>query len=229
MKKTTKVITVGLITLIFIIVSLTFWIGVCLPADKQYNVIFRSKAVMLLDQASFEGMQTQLELLWTQMNITFTGSDLNEVYNTPWYWEQTYDNSLKAQEDYFRQLNRRFTEVISEKNSILSGNRTVIGGYSQWYQQTLESLRSEMSREGGITWVIRDAWYLKFESLAYWFVVIVIILWITVFGCSFVILFIIKDTVEYYCDKCGFSAIYNSDAYVSSNCPKCGEYGFKEV
>lgn len=123
---------------------------------------------MLMDQATFEGMKAQLIQLWQQMNTTFKDYSFDETFNTPWYWQQTYENSLRAQVDYFRQLMFRFDEAITEKNSILAGNKTLLGPYSQWYQQTLESLRTEMKREGGITWVIKDAWYLNFAPTVFW-------------------------------------------------------------
>ena len=138
------------------------------PADAAYNRIFKAHVVMAYDQASFEGIKEQILILWRNMNETFGTEDLEHIYNTPWYWEQTYDNSLKAQTDYFKKLVDRIDKQIYEANQILSGNRTILMPYNQWYQQALDALRQEMQREGGLDWAIWGAWYLKYAPLAYW-------------------------------------------------------------
>ena len=166
MKTLTKItLTLWILTAIFPIV---YYFGIQFPADAAYNRIFRAHVVMAYDQASFEGIKEQVLILWRNMNETFGTEDLEHIYNTPWYWEQTYDNSLKAQEDYFRKLIGRIDKQIYEANQILSGNRTILMPYNQWYQQALDSLREEMRREGGLDWAIRGAWYLKHAPLAYW-------------------------------------------------------------
>ena len=159
------VLSLWIVTVLFPIVC-NF--AIMFPADAAYNRIFKAHVVMAYDQASFEGIKEQILILWRNMNETFGTEDLEHIYNTPWYWEQTYDNSLKAQTDYFKKLVDRIDKQIYEANQILSGNRTILMPYNQWYQQALDALRQEMQREGGLDWAIWGAWYLKYAPLAYW-------------------------------------------------------------
>ncbi len=139
-----------------------------LPARKAYNDKFGSHVVMAYDQATFEGVKEQVLILWRQMNETFGTDNLEHIYNTPWPWKQTYDNSLAAQRDYLARLVERIDKQIYESEEILAGNRTILMPYNQWYQEALDSLREEMQREGGLDWAIRGAWYLHYAPTAYW-------------------------------------------------------------
>jgi hypothetical protein len=143
-------------------------ITIVLPVDAIYNKQFASHVTMAYDQATFEGMQNQVLIVWREMNNTFGTTNLENIYSTPWFWQQTYDNSLAAERDYLANLNSYFTGLIKEKNEILAGNKTILIPYYQWYQAALESSRKEMQREGGLDWAIRPAWYLGLHPINYW-------------------------------------------------------------
>lgn len=155
-----------------------------LPATAQYNTLFASHVTMAYDQATFEGMKQQVLVLWEQMNKTFSGFDYSHTYNTPWYWEQTYDNSLAAQQDYFRQLTRRLDSYTELYQKMLT-NMTNPVYLEDWYYKSIQNFRDEMKREGGLDWAINGAWYLNFAPAAYWlwwwFIPTEIILVITAF------------------------------------------------
>jgi hypothetical protein len=123
---------------------------------------------MAYDQATFEGMQTQVLVVWSQMNKTFADYDFATTYNTPWYWEQNYENTLAANQGYMRSLVDRLNETIKEKGQILAGNKTIMVPYNSWYQQMLEGFRNESKREGGLDWAINGAWFLSFAPTAFW-------------------------------------------------------------
>lgn len=142
--------------------------GIYLPSIAQYNKLFGSHVTMAYDQATFEGMQAQVLVVWSQMNKTFADYDFATTYNTPWYWEQNYENSLAANRDYFGSLIDRLNQTIKEKEQILAGNKTIMVPYNSWYQQTLEGFRNESKREGGLDWAINGAWFLSFAPTAYW-------------------------------------------------------------
>jgi len=161
------VVLAVLLWIVVVIIPVTAILTVYLPAHAEYNKKFASRVTMAYDQASFEGMREQITILWNTMNSTFTG-DYSLVYNTPWYWEQTYDNSLASQRDYLKALTRRIDTTIEEQNAILNGSKTIIIPYYQWYQQNLDSLRTEMKREGGLDWAINGAWFLTFAPTCYW-------------------------------------------------------------
>jgi len=157
-----------LLVALVIIIPVVALFGIYLPAVATYNKLFGSHVTMAYDQATFEGMKTQVQIIWTQMNKTFADFDYPTTYNSPWYWEQNYENSLAANQDYFRNLIDRLDETIQEKDQILAGNKTILIPYNQWYQQTLEGFRNESKREGGLDWAINGAWFLTFAPMAYW-------------------------------------------------------------
>jgi hypothetical protein len=122
---------------------------------------------MAYDQATFTGIKEQVLIIWKQMNETFAGRDFLYTWNTPWYWEQTYENSLKAQEDYFRQLVNRL-DLYQQTYEKMLQNATNPVLVEDWYHRSIQNFRDEMKREGGLDWVIHDAWYLNIQPLAYW-------------------------------------------------------------
>jgi hypothetical protein len=151
---------------------------VAVPVDTKFNQLFKGQAIMLDDMATFEGMKQQLKRIRDHTEQEFAGFDPQNTFDTPWYWGFTYDRSLQAQYDYYTQLDTRFDEAIFEKNQILSGEKVILSPYAQWYQETLESLRDEIRREGGILWVTEHAWYLHKYPVVYWFGWIYIGLWV---------------------------------------------------
>jgi hypothetical protein len=159
-----KVLFFLILPIIIAILSIVF---IDLPAKAQYNKLFASHVTMAYDQATFEGMKEQVLILWKQMNETFKGFDYKTTYNTPWFWEQTYDNSLAAQQDYFRQLVKRL-DSYSLLHQKMVQNITNPVYLEDWYYKSIQNFRDEMKREGGLDWAIKDAWYLNFAPLAYW-------------------------------------------------------------
>jgi hypothetical protein len=101
------------------------------------------------------------------MNETFKDFDYSHTYNTPWYWEQTYDNSLAAQQDYSRQLVNRFDSYIELYNTMVQ-NMTNPVYLEDWYYKSIQNFRDEMKRAGGLDWAINGAWYLNYAPAAYW-------------------------------------------------------------
>ena len=180
---------IAIVCVIAFCVPLVGYFIVVAPADAQYNRKFASHVTMAYDQATFEGMLTQINIVWQEMNRTFVGFDFATTYNTWWYVDQTYDNSLLATNDYFNSITMRLDATIKEQEQIKSGNKTILIPYNQWYQTTLEGFRNETRREGGLDWAIRSAWYLIFQPLAYWFGWL-IIAWIAIVAVfAFVIAF----------------------------------------
>jgi len=181
-------VLVGIICVGCIVPIVSFFM-VLAPADAQYNRKFGSHVVMAYDQATFEGMLNQIKIVWQEMNRTFAGFDFATTYSTWWYVDQTYDNSLLATNDYFNSITARLKATIQEQEQIKSGNKTILIPYNQWYQTTLDGFRNETKREGGLDWVIRSAWFLNFQQLAYWFNLLVIIWGIVLGGIIVVIAF----------------------------------------
>lgn len=162
-------ISAAAITLWLSIILTLVWafVFIKLPADAVYNRKFAAKVTMAYDQATFEGMKEQVLLLWREMNETFSGFDYGRTYSTPWYWEQTYDNSLAAQQDYFKQLVRRLESYADLYHKMVS-NVTNPVYLEDWYSKSIQNFRNEMKREGGLDWALKGAWYLNFAPAVYW-------------------------------------------------------------
>lgn len=160
-----------------IIVPIGLFVGIVIPANWEYNKKFGSHVVMAKDQATFSGMIEQVGILWDNMNTTFTGRNFNETYNSPWYWDWTYDNSLGAQRDYFKHLMERLNNYQMQYQFLLKNNSNPIY-INDWYDKSVQNMRNEMNRAGGLDWALKDAWCLTFAPMAFWSGLIDIIYWI---------------------------------------------------
>jgi hypothetical protein len=161
---------IWLITIIIILlvaIPLIAVFAIYLPATAQYNRLFGAHVTMAMDQATFEGIEDQINTVWNQMNTTFTGYDYTTTYSSPWYWEQNYENSLAAQQDYFTQINRRINSYKLAYQQMAQNNTNPIL-VEDWYDKSINNLRTEMQREGGLDWAIKGTWYLTYAPMAYW-------------------------------------------------------------
>ena len=160
------------LAIIFIVFAITIPVtllfAVKYPAYTTYHRLFLSHYQMAVDQATLEGMLTQVQVFHEQMNTVFHGYEYETTYNSVWFWEQRYDNSLQAEEDYLTQLETRLQVTINDNNAILAGNKSILIPYAQWYQAALDSLRIEMVRSGGLDWAVDGAWFIHFAPLVYW-------------------------------------------------------------
>ncbi len=137
---------------------------IVLPADLAYQNKFGSYVQLAYEQSSFEGIVQEVNMIWRNMNESWpTGRD--QVYNSPWPWDKTRENSLNAQDRYFSKLLLRTQQYLVQWQAIQSGKMIVTG---DWYDGAIKNLRTEMKIGGGLAWAIRGAFYLSFYPLAYW-------------------------------------------------------------
>jgi hypothetical protein len=163
-----KIVWIAVILVILLIaIPIIAVFVVQLPAQARYNRLFGGHVTMAQDQATFEGIEDQINTVWTQMNTTFTGYNYAETFNSPWYWEQNYENSLAAQQDYFKQITRRIDsyQLAYEKMALNNTNPILV---EDWYDKSINNLRTEMQREGGLDWAIKGTWLLTYAPAAYW-------------------------------------------------------------
>ena len=158
-------IVIPVILLIAVPIASVF--AVYLPAAAQYNRLFGGHITMAMDQATFEGIEDQINTVWLQMNTTFSGYDYAQTYSSPWYWEQNYENSLAAQQDYLKQITRRIDSYQLAYHQMALNNTNPIL-VEDWYDKSINNLRTEMQREGGLDWAIKGTWYLNNAPAAYW-------------------------------------------------------------
>ncbi len=165
--KIARIVCVTLIVLA-IIVPLYGLFGIAAPASAQFNRKFEAHETMAHDSASFEKMREQIMIIWENMNDTWNPEDFSSIYNTWWYPEQTYENSLQATNDYYAGLIARIDATMEEMHQIEIGNKTILTPYNAYYNDMLDSFRNETVDKGGLLWAIDGAWYLSFAPAAYW-------------------------------------------------------------
>gem|GEM_PF-2675185 len=167
------------LAVLFIILAVAIWpvtyFAVALPANYQYTQLYKSHVIMAGDQADFTGVMTQVQTVQNQMLTDFAGHNLNTTWNSYWYWDHTYDNSLQAEQDYFNRLEVRITNYQAIQAKLVS-NGTV--NIQDWIDQSMTSLRNEMNRSGGLDWALYGAWMLTFQPLAAWW------FWWTLIPCA---------------------------------------------
>lgn len=165
------------LVIVMIAIPIGVYLTVVMPVDAKWNRDFESHATMAKDQATFEGMEDQIQILWDKMNTTFKGRNLNETYSTWWYPDQTYDNSLGAQRDYFDQLLKSIARYKATYAKMLSNSsqQTML---DDWYYKSIQNLRNEMNREGGLCWALKDAWYYNLHPDNYWLLPRMVVLYI---------------------------------------------------
>jgi len=166
-KKLKLVWLIAILIILIIITPIVAVFAVYLPAQARYNRLFGAHVTMAMDQATFEGIEDQINTVWQQMNATFNGYDYTTTYSSPWYWEQNYENSLAAQQDYFKQITRRIDSYqLAYTQMALNNTNPIL--VEDWYDKSINNLRTEMQREGGLDWAIKGAWYLNHAPAAYW-------------------------------------------------------------
>lgn len=167
-----KITRIICITCFILVIALPIYgiFGIAAPANAQFNNKFLAHETMAHDSASFEKMREQIMIIWQNMNETWDPKDFLTTYNTWWYPDQTYENSLQATNDYFTGLVDRIDATMVEMHQIEVGNKTILTPYNAYYNDMLDSFRNETVDKGGLLWAINGAWYLTFAPAAYWLI-----------------------------------------------------------
>lgn len=154
------------IACIAILMVITMHFTICLPIYLEYHKEYGAHKVMAYNQATFEGIEEQITIIQNKINETFYGRDYDTIYNSPWWWHCHYARSLQAQVDYLEQIQNRIDSYISDYAS-MKGN-TSKTYLKDWYDESINNLRTEMKEHGGLDWILNDAWLLTFYPNVYW-------------------------------------------------------------
>ena len=147
-------------------VPIVLYVTVNIPAQVKYQNLMGADATLAVEgPGTFQGIYHYVDALYAQMNATFPQSkfDWNTTYNSGFYWDHTYDNSLSAQAEYLQTSLARITLYEHEYANVSS-----TGQLTDVYNTAIKNLRSELNASGGIDWVLNGAWYLNYAPLAYW-------------------------------------------------------------
>lgn len=163
------------------------WVlGLTLPISVQYQREYGAHINMAYTQATFEAVKYEVTIVWENMNKSFAGCDYLYTYNSPFYWDQNYENSLAAQNNYLRSLMSRIDSYIEQYTKLKES--TSASMLQDWYDESINNLREEMKQEGGLDWVIKDAWLLKFYPIIYYLNVVVLVFYVLLVSIWWIIL-----------------------------------------
>jgi len=127
--------------------------------DARYRRAIGSFSENARDAASFELMRDYLVKTRARMVAAgLVSSDCGRA----WYWERTPDWCMQYQYEYLDALINRTDFYIDR---VSSGN---ISQFSDVYEQMINNMRNEMTRNGPLDWVANPAWYLKYAPNYYW-------------------------------------------------------------
>jgi len=141
--------------------------GVVLPAEAEYNWYFGRHVLWAYGSDTYDGIEREVTTVWNQMNITFSERKYNETYCTPWFWEQTYHNTLAAQNEYLQQIIDR-VHSYRDTYQEMRLNNTDPNYRDDWFRSSIQDLKTSMTRGSGMDWAIRGVWFLTFAPAAYW-------------------------------------------------------------
>ncbi len=178
-----------------LIMTMTAWMVIKVPADVQYGNLFGSDVAMAVSGSTTltgpNSIQYYVNQIWMNMNSTFDRNHLLQIHNNPWPWGQTSDNTLAKENEYLNSLNTSLNTRQAWVDGVING--TI--GYSGTdpVQTAINQTRQEMNAYGGLDWAINGAWYLQNASTAYWLSVYFLVLWIIAVIAAIVL--IIEDSV----------------------------------
>ena len=180
--------------IIALLVTILGWLLIEVPANVNYGNAFGADFTMLASGASTltgpDSMQDYLMRIWNNMNTTFNTADFAQIYNNPWPWGQTSDNTMAKQNEWFNSLNQTIYQQQEWLNEVITGKTSYAGGDPVIY--ALTQTRQEMNVNGGADWVINGAWYLEFAPFAYYLVYFLIIFWVLIVFFASTLLFFDK-------------------------------------
>lgn len=155
-----------LIIMILVLAGHALWFfGTVLPVRVQYQREYGAYINMAYTQATFESIKNEVRVVWAKMNTTFAGDDFDHTYNTLLYWNQNYENSLRAQNNYLSALDDRIDSYIEQYDLLKASAGSSM--LADWYDVSINNLRQEMRRDGGLDWVISGAWLIKYYPTVY--------------------------------------------------------------
>jgi hypothetical protein len=127
----------------------------------QYQRVIGDYALNAADAPTFQQSILFLQKFNDSMNKEGLTADM---YNTPWSWEQTPQNSMQFQYSYVGQMIDRANYYINYTTAQHAGTLTDV------YNTALTNFRNEMSHNGPLDWVAQNAWMLhKGYYWNYWY------------------------------------------------------------
>jgi len=153
----------ALVLILTAIASSITYVTVNYRAEAEYNRDFGTYALVAMQSSSLNKSWSNTLTLWQNMNATFDPAKFNETFNTiPLFGFDAaikYENSLAAQNDYFQGLHDLYLNDLKTLNQNTGFNSEM---------NLVYEYRNEANSNGGMDWVIHNAYLIQNYPLAYW-------------------------------------------------------------
>ena len=152
-----------------IIIPLDFYFTVELPAQVAYSNALGSKITMLYDAGSIADFYNRSHELRVAMEAEFAGYNTSKLHMNWMPWDQTNENTVAENIRWVRDFEEgRCLNNYQDLLAIKNGTKTILTPYGAWEQQTVEGMRNESKRTGGVAWAVYGAWFQVYQPYCFW-------------------------------------------------------------
>jgi len=142
-----------------IVIAVSCYFNIDLPANLAYNRALGSKVTMLYDAGSIYDFYNRTEELRLAIETEFTGHNTSKLYANWLPWDQIPENTVTENLRWVSGFELRCWKYYDEQLAIENGSKSIMYPFSTWEQQTIQGLRNESKRAGGVVWAAEGAWY----------------------------------------------------------------------
>jgi hypothetical protein len=82
MKELKAIWLIAILVILSVAIPIAVVFAIQLPAQAQYNRLFGSHVTMAMNQATSEGIEDQIYVIWNRMNTTSNGYNYNTTYSS---------------------------------------------------------------------------------------------------------------------------------------------------
>ena len=160
-------LTILMIALV-VIIPVYFYFNVELPSQIAYSKALGSKVTMLYDAGSIYEFYNRTKELRMAMEAEFAGLDPATIHADWLPWNQVPENTVAENIRWVVGFEERCKYNYEDMLAIKNGSKTLLTPYGAWEQQTIEGMRNESKRAGGITWAVYGAWHQVHQPYCFW-------------------------------------------------------------
>ena len=169
-----KIVTAIFVTLAALMIVLViaipvyFYFNVELPSQIAYGRALGSKVTMLYDAGGIYDFYNRTKELRIAMEAEFAGLDTTTVHADWRPWNQVPENTVAENIRWVGSFEERCKYNYEDMLAIKNGSKTILTPYGAWEQQTIEGMRNESKRAGGVVWATYGAWYQVHQPYCFW-------------------------------------------------------------
>ena len=147
-----------------IVIPAYCYFNIDLPANLAYNRALGSKVAMLYDAGSIYDFYNRTHELKQALENEFADYNTNSLYANWLPWDQIPENTVAENIRWVSTFETRCCRYYDEQLAIENGSKTIMYPFSTWEQATIQGLRNESKRAGGVVWTAEGAWYQVYAS-----------------------------------------------------------------